>query len=120
MAPPRDVHPTLANRPAVLTPVQSAGPRYAAGKGSLGRDPVEEGPALATARGEEFVIASGSDQVPERLAAALEPRFTVVRETRRRARQVWVDTFDGRLHAAGLTLRQVAGAGSVELVLSTS
>jgi len=75
---------------------------------------------LATARGEEFVIASGSDQVPERLAAALEPRFTVVRETRRRARQVWLDTFDGRLHAAGLTLRQVAGAGSGELVLSTS
>jgi CHAD domain-containing protein len=81
---------------------------------------VEEGPALATARGQEFVIASGSDQVPERLAAALEPRFTVVRETRRRARQVWLDTFDGRLHAAGLTLRQVAGAGSGELVLSTS
>ena len=75
---------------------------------------------MATARGEEFVIASGSDQVPERLAAALEPRFTVVRETRRRARQVWLDTFDGRLHAAGLTLRQVAGAGSGELVLSTS
>jgi CHAD domain-containing protein len=81
---------------------------------------VEEGPALATARGEEFVIASGSDQVPERLVAALEPRFTVVRETRRRARQVWLDTFDGRLHAAGLTLRQVTGAGSGELVLSTS
>ena len=75
---------------------------------------------MATARGEEFVIASGSDQVPERLAAALEPRFTVVRETRRRARQVWLDTFDGRLHAAGLALRQVAGAGSGELVLSTS
>ena len=81
---------------------------------------MEEGPALATARGEEFVIASGSDQVPERLVAALEPRFTVVRETRRRARQVWLDTFDGRLHAAGLTLRQVTGAGSGELVLSTS
>jgi CHAD domain-containing protein len=81
---------------------------------------VEEGLALATARGEEFVIASGTDQVPERLAAALEPRFTVVRETRRRARQVWLDTFDGRLHAAGLTLRQVGAAGSGELVLSTS
>lgn len=74
---------------------------------------------MATARGQEFVIASGTDQVPERIAAALEPRFTVVPETSRRARQVWLDTFDGRLHAAGLTLRQVAGAGSGELVLST-
>jgi CHAD domain-containing protein len=75
---------------------------------------------LATARGGEFVIASGTDQVPERIAAALEPRFTVVRETSRRARQVWLDTFDGRLHAAGLALRQVARADSDELVLSTS
>jgi CHAD domain-containing protein len=75
---------------------------------------------LATARGEEFVIASGTDQVPERIAAALEPRFTVVRETSRRTRQVWLDTFDRRLHAAGLALRQVAGAGCAELVLSTS
>ena len=75
---------------------------------------------LATARGEEFVIASGTGEVPERIAAALEPRFTVVADTSRRARQVWLDTFDGRLHAAGLILRQVAGAGSGELVLSTS
>ena len=75
---------------------------------------------MATARGKEFVIASGTDQVPERIAAALEPRFTVVRETSRRARQVWLDTFDGRLHAAGLALRQVTGAGCDELVLSTS
>jgi len=75
---------------------------------------------LVTARGEELVIASGTDQVPERIAAALEPRFTVVAETSRGARQVWLDTFDGRLHAAGLILRQVAGAGSGELVLSTS
>jgi CHAD domain-containing protein len=75
---------------------------------------------LATARGEEFVIDSGTDQVPERIAAALEPRFTVVRQTSRRARQVWLDTFDGRLHAAGLALRQVAGADCDELVLSTS
>jgi CHAD domain-containing protein len=75
---------------------------------------------LATAGGEEFVIASGTGQVPERIAAALGPRFTVVQETSRRARQVWLDTFDGRLHAAGLILRQVTGAGRGELVLSTS
>ena len=65
---------------------------------------------MATACGQEFVISSGTDQVPERIAAALEPRFTVVRETSRRARQVWLDTFDGRLQAAGLVLRQVAGS----------
>jgi CHAD domain-containing protein len=75
---------------------------------------------LATARAREFVISSGTDQVPERIAAALEPRFTVVPETRHQARQVWLDTFDGRLHAAGLILRQVAGSRSGELVLSTS
>jgi CHAD domain-containing protein len=75
---------------------------------------------LATSGGEEFVIASGTDQVPERIATALAPRFTVVPETSRRARQVWLDTFDGRLHAAGLILRQVTGAGRGELVLSTS
>jgi CHAD domain-containing protein len=75
---------------------------------------------LATARVEEFVIASGTDQVPERIATALEPRFTVVPQTSRRARQVWLDTFDGRLHAAGLILRQMTGAGRGELVLSTS
>ena len=77
---------------------------------------------MATACGQEFVISSGTDQVPERIAAALQPRFTVVRETSRRARQVWLDTFDGRLQAAGLVLRQVAGfdSGSGDLVLSTS
>ncbi len=77
---------------------------------------------MATACGQEFVISSGTDQVPERIAAALQPRFTVVRETSRRARQVWLDTFDGRLQAAGLALRQVAGfdSGPGDLVLSTS
>jgi len=75
---------------------------------------------LATARAREFVVFPGTDQVPERIAAALEPRFTVVPEASHRARQVWLDTFDGRLHAAGLILRQVAGSRSGELVLSTS
>jgi len=33
---------------------------------------------LATARCQEFVISSGTGPVPERIAAALEPCFTVV------------------------------------------
>jgi CHAD domain-containing protein len=75
---------------------------------------------VAAARCLEFVIEDGADPVPQRLAAALGPRFTVIQETRGPARQVWLDTFDGRLQAAGLVLRQVTGSRSGELVLSTS
>jgi CHAD domain-containing protein len=75
---------------------------------------------VATGRCREFVIEDGADPVPQRLAAALGPRFTVIQEARGPARQVWLDTFDGRLQAAGLVLRQVTGSRSGELVLSTS
>ena len=75
---------------------------------------------MATALCREFVIEDGDEPVPQRIATALEPRFTVAGQTRRSARQVWLDTFDGRLQAAGLVLRQVTGSRSVELVLSTS
>ncbi len=75
---------------------------------------------MATARCREFVIEDGDEPVPQRIATALEPRFTIAGQTRRSARQVWLDTFDGRLQAAGLVLRQVTGSRSVELVLSTS
>jgi CHAD domain-containing protein len=75
---------------------------------------------LATARCREFVITDGAGEAPQRIAAALEPRFRVIQESRRRARQVWLDTFDWRLHAAGLVLRQVNGPGPGELVLTTA
>jgi CHAD domain-containing protein len=75
---------------------------------------------LAAGRCREFVITDGSDKVPQRVAAALEPRFRVVQEARRHAQQVWLDTFDWRLHAAGLVLRQVSGPGAGELVLTTA
>jgi CHAD domain-containing protein len=75
---------------------------------------------LVTAGCREFVITGGAEPVPKRIAAALEPRFTVVLDRPRPARQVWLDTFDGRLYAAGLVLRQVTGSRSGELVLSTS
>jgi CHAD domain-containing protein len=74
---------------------------------------------LATASCREFVVNHGAGEVPQRIAAALEPRFRVVQETRRHARQVWLDTFDWRLHAAGFVLRQVNGPGAGELVLTT-
>jgi len=68
-----------------------------------------------------------------RIATALEPRYSIAQETRRRERQVWLDTFDWRLHSAGLVLRQLStGSGrgghsmgvtgsrpSAELVLTT-
>lgn len=74
---------------------------------------------MATASCREFVIDHVADEVPQRIAAALEPRFRVVQETRRHTRQVWLDTFDWRLHAAGLVLRQMTGPGAGELVLTT-
>jgi CHAD domain-containing protein len=75
---------------------------------------------LATVSGQEFVINGDRASAPRRVAAALEPRFTVVKDAPRHARQVWLDTFDWRLHAAGLVLRQVSGTRSGELVLTTS
>jgi len=74
---------------------------------------------LATGRCPEFVIETGDGTAPDRIAAALAPRFAVVQETRRRERQVWLDTFDWRLHAAGLELRQLNGGLPSELVLTT-
>lgn len=75
---------------------------------------------MATGRCPEFVIESGDGAAPDRIAAALTPRFTVVQEARRRERQVWLDTFDWRLHAAGLELRQLNGGLPSELVLTTA
>jgi CHAD domain-containing protein len=75
---------------------------------------------LATPRCREFVITDGAGEALPRIAAALEPRFRVIQESRRRARQLWLDTFDWRLHAAGLVLRQVNGSGPGELVLTTA
>jgi CHAD domain-containing protein len=83
--------------------------------------PRQEGPALATGRCREFVITDGAGEAAQRIAAALAPRFRVIQESSRHARQVWLDTFDWRLHAAGLVLRQVNnGSGPGELVLTTA
>jgi CHAD domain-containing protein len=74
---------------------------------------------LATGRCREFVVDGDRAGVSRRVAAALGSRFTVLEEAPRQARQVWLDTFDWRLHAAGLVLRQVRGTRYGELVLTT-
>src|SRR5579863_3687419 len=88
---------------------------------------------VATGRCREFVIEDGGGMLARRIATALEPRYSIAQETRRRERQVWLDTFDWRLHSAGLVLRQLStGSGrgghsmgvtgsrpSAELVLTT-
>jgi CHAD domain-containing protein len=61
---------------------------------------------VATGRCQEFVAEGDESMLARRIATALEPRFSIVREARRLERQVWLDTFDWRLHSAGLVLRQ--------------
>jgi CHAD domain-containing protein len=59
--------------------------------------------------------------VPQAVREALAPRFSVVPAARPRAlRRTWLDTFDWRLHRAGLTLEYVTGRGTAELVLCGS
>jgi CHAD domain-containing protein len=74
---------------------------------------------LAAGTGLEFVADDGPGPVPERVSAALEPAYTVVQEATQRTRQVWLDTFDWRLHAAGLALRQVTAPPCAQLVLTS-
>jgi CHAD domain-containing protein len=62
---------------------------------------------------------NGEQQVPEVVREALAPRYSLVPARRTRTqRRTWLDTFDWRLHRAGLTLESVTGRGPAELVLS--
>ncbi len=66
-----------------------------------------------------FVYADGDQQAAEAVQEALAPRFAVVPGSRSRTvRRTWLDTFDWRLHRAGLTLEYVTGRGHGELVLT--
>jgi CHAD domain-containing protein len=66
-----------------------------------------------------FAYMNAEQPVPEVVREALAPRFSVVPARRTRTlRRTWLDTFDWRLHRAGLTLECVAGRGPAELVLS--
>jgi CHAD domain-containing protein len=67
----------------------------------------------------DFAYMNGEQQVPEVVREALAPRYSVVPARRTRTqRRMWLDTFDWRLHRAGLTLESVTGGGPAELVLS--
>jgi CHAD domain-containing protein len=57
----------------------------------------------------------------EDVLAALGPRFTLGAASRSRTvRRTWLDTFDWRLHRAGLTLEYLTGPRPAELVLATA
>src|SRR5215831_2912690 len=88
-------------------------PFRAPGRGRLGRR------LTVSADLRTFAYMDGEQQVPEVVRQALAPRFSVVPARRtRRQRRTWLDTFDWRLHRAGLTLECVTGRGPAELVLS--
>ena len=60
----------------------------------------------------DFACTDGERPVAQALREALAPRFSVVPATRARTlRRTWLDTFDWRLHRAGLTLECVTGRG---------
>jgi CHAD domain-containing protein len=66
-----------------------------------------------------FSYADGDKPAPEAVQEALAPRFSVVPGKRpHTVRRTWLDTFDWRLHRAGLTLEHVTGHGGSELVLT--
>jgi len=66
-----------------------------------------------------FAYTDGERPVPAAVREALAPRFSVVPAARARTlRRTWLDTFDWRLHRAGLTLECVSDRGPAELVLS--
>jgi CHAD domain-containing protein len=65
----------------------------------------------------EFVLRDA----PEAAWAAVGTRYRVVAGPRHRQTRVWLDTFDGRLHRAGLTLAFLSRPGGAsELVLTCS
>ncbi|HUY44394.1 MAG TPA: CHAD domain-containing protein [Streptosporangiaceae bacterium] len=66
------------------------------------------------------LAADGTGQpTDEEVLAALAPRFSVSTAGRSRTmRRTWLDTFDWRLHRAGLTLEHLTGPRPGELVLT--
>jgi len=58
----------------------------------------------------DFVLAGDGRPLADVVQAAIAPRYTVAPSGRPRAlRLTWLDTFDWRLHHAGLTLRHSVG-----------
>jgi CHAD domain len=66
----------------------------------------------------DFAYLEGERPVTQAIREALAPRFSMAPAARARTlRRTWLDTFDWRLHRAGLTLECVTGRGPAELVL---
>ncbi|HCU96788.1 MAG TPA: hypothetical protein DHU96_30350 [Actinobacteria bacterium] len=67
----------------------------------------------------DFVLAGDGRSPLDVVRAALAPRYAVVPGGRpRTVRHTWLDTFDWRLHGAGLTLEHAAGSGFSEYTLT--
>jgi CHAD domain-containing protein len=67
----------------------------------------------------DFVLAGDGRPPLDVVRAALAPRFPVAPAGRSRTvRRTWLDTFDWRLHQAGLTLEHAAGPGFSEYTLT--
>jgi CHAD domain-containing protein len=65
-----------------------------------------------------FAYTDSERPVTQLVREALAPQYSAVPATRGRTlRRTWLDTFDWRLHRAGLTLEYVTGRGPAELVL---
>jgi CHAD domain-containing protein len=68
----------------------------------------------------DFVLASEGRPPAEVVRAALAPRFTVAPDGRPRTlRLTWLDTFDWRLHQAGLTLQHNTGSRVSDYTLTS-
>jgi CHAD domain-containing protein len=85
---------------------------------------VVNGPAESTAgRADGPAARSRPDPVPLAVPAkaastALQRPFTLATGWKRSVRRMWLDTFDWRLHRAGLSLEQVSGSSGTELALT--
>jgi len=67
----------------------------------------------------EFEMEGAAEPAPGSVLAALRPAFAVAGgRGSRTLRRVWLDTFDWRLHRAGLVLEQVSGRGHSEMMLT--
>ena len=66
----------------------------------------------------EFVVHGGVESPFAAVVSALRSGFIVEEGNPRTVRRTWLDTFDWRLHRAGLTLEHLTCAGSDELSLS--
>ncbi len=74
---------------------------------------------MVPAHSHDFEFDDTERAAEDVVSAALTARYTVVPDGRSRVlRRTWLDTFDWRLHRAGLTLSHVTGRGAGKLALT--